>query len=160
MYCAGQVVLLPGTRYDMVKSRSVAIFTREKRVLWYDIPPMFVLMTSSLESSSHRLSLEIGSHATNLNAVRKPCRRSGVREYLVWRVLEQAIDWFVLRAGHYERLVPDAQGVLRSEVFPGLWLDTAAVLRGDIAAVLATVQHGLASPEHETFVARLHPPRP
>ena len=87
-------------------------------------------------------------------------QRSGVREYLVWRVLEQAVDWFVLRAGQYERLVPDVQGVLRSEVFPGLWLDTAALLRGDIAAVLATVQHGLASPDHEAFVVRLHPPAP
>jgi len=87
-------------------------------------------------------------------------QRSGVREYLVWRVLEQAVDWFVLRAGQSERLVPDAQGVLRSEVFPGLWLDTAALLRGDIAVVLAPVQLGLASPEHEAFVARLHPPRP
>jgi Uma2 family endonuclease len=85
-------------------------------------------------------------------------QRSGVHEYLVWRVLEQAVDWFVLHAGQYERLVPDAQGVLRSEVFPGLWLDTAALLRGDIAAVLATVHHGLASPEHAAFVARLHPP--
>ena len=53
-------------------------------------------------------------------------QRSGVREYLVWRVLEQAVDWFVLRAGHYERLVPDARGVLRSEVFPGLWLDACS----------------------------------
>jgi hypothetical protein len=34
------------------------------------------------------------------------------------------------------------------------------LLRGDIAVVLTTVQHGLASPEHETFVARLRPPRP
>jgi hypothetical protein len=75
-------------------------------------------------------------------------------------VLEQAVDWFVLRAGHYERLVPDAPGVLRSEVFPGLWLDTAALLRGDIAAVLAIVHQGLASPDHETFIARLHPPSP
>ena len=87
-------------------------------------------------------------------------QRSGVREYLVWRVLEQAVDWFILRAGQYERLVPDTQGVLRSEVFPGLWLDTVALLRGDIGAVLVTVQHGLASPEHETFVARLHSLRP
>jgi hypothetical protein len=78
----------------------------------------------------------------------------------VWRVLERAIDWFVLRSWQYERLVPDPQGVLRSEVFPGLWLDTAALLRGDIAAVLATVQHGLASSEHQVFVARLQAPRP
>jgi Uma2 family endonuclease len=87
-------------------------------------------------------------------------QRSGVREYLVWRALEQAVDWFILRAGQYERLVPDTQGVFRSEVFPGLWLDTVALLRGDIAAVLATVQLGLESPEHETFVARLHPLSP
>ena len=87
-------------------------------------------------------------------------QRSGVREYLVWRVLERAVDWFVLRSGQYERLVPDTQGVLRSEVFPGLWLDTAALLRGDIAGVLAAVQRGLASPEHQAFVAHLHPPSP
>jgi Uma2 family endonuclease len=85
-------------------------------------------------------------------------RRNGVREYLVWRVLEQQVDWFVLRAGQYERLAPDAQGVLRSEVFPGLWLDTVALLRGDLAGVLATLQRGLASPEHAAFVARILPP--
>jgi Uma2 family endonuclease len=87
-------------------------------------------------------------------------QRSGVREYLVWRVLERAVDWFVLRGRQYERLVPDTHGVLRSEVFPGLWLDTAALLRGDVAAVLATIQRGLASPEHQAFVTRLHHPRP
>ena len=85
-------------------------------------------------------------------------QRNGVREYLVWRVLEREIDWFVLRSGQYERLAPDAQGVLRSVVFPGLWLDTAALLRGDLAGVLATVQGGLASAEHAAFVTRLLPP--
>jgi hypothetical protein len=80
-----------------------------------------------------------------------------VREYLVWRVLDQAIDWFILHAGQYERLQPDAQGLLRSEVFPGLWLDTAALLRGDLASVLTAVQRGLASPEHATFAAHLSP---
>jgi Uma2 family endonuclease len=85
-------------------------------------------------------------------------RRNGVREYLVWRVLEQEIDWFVLRAGQYERMPVDAQGLLRSEVFPGLWLDPAALIRGDLATVLAIVQQGLASPEHVAFVSRLHPP--
>jgi Uma2 family endonuclease len=87
-------------------------------------------------------------------------RRNGVREYLVWRVLEQAIDWFVLRAGQYEQVPVDAHGLLRSEVFPGLWLDPGAMIRGDMAAVLALVQRGLGSPAHATFVARLHPPAP
>jgi Uma2 family endonuclease len=87
-------------------------------------------------------------------------RRSGVREYIVWRVLEQAIDWFVLRDGQYERLLPGSDGVLRSEIFAGLWLDPAALLRGDIAAVLTAVQQGMASPEHVAFVARMSAPSP
>jgi Uma2 family endonuclease len=85
-------------------------------------------------------------------------RRNGVREYLVWRVLEREIDWFVLRDGQYERMPVDAQGLLQSEVLPGLWLDPAALVRGDLATVLAIVQQGLASPEHVAFVTRLHPP--
>jgi Uma2 family endonuclease len=84
-------------------------------------------------------------------------RRNGVCEYIVWRVLEQAVDWFVLRDGQYEGMPRDAQGLVRSEVFPGLWLDPAALLRGDLATVLAIVQQGLASPEHNAFVARLRP---
>ena len=85
-------------------------------------------------------------------------RRNGVLEYMVWRVLEREIDWFVLRAGQYERLPVDAQGLHRSQVFAGLWLDPAALIRSDLATVLTIVQHSLASPEHVTFVSRLHPP--
>jgi Uma2 family endonuclease len=85
-------------------------------------------------------------------------RRSGVREYVVWRVLEGEIDWFVLRAGQYERLPMDSSGLLRSEAFAGLWLDPAALLRDDLVTVLTIVQQGLASPEHAAFVNRLHPP--
>jgi Uma2 family endonuclease len=82
-------------------------------------------------------------------------RRNGVREYLVWRVLDQEIDWFVLQAGQYQRLRGDAGGVYRSDIFPGLWLDTAALLWGDLATVLALVQQGVRSPEHAAFVADL-----
>src|SRR5215210_5275678 len=31
-------------------------------------------------------------------------RRNGVREYIVWRVLDRAIDWFRLRDGVYVRI--------------------------------------------------------
>lgn len=82
-------------------------------------------------------------------------RRNGVLEYLVWRVQDQTFDWFVLRDGEYARLEPGEDGILRSEVFPGLWLDPAAMLRGDLNAVMAVLQRGLASPEHAAFVARL-----
>jgi Uma2 family endonuclease len=83
-------------------------------------------------------------------------RRNGVREYVVWRVLEREVDWLVLREGEYRRQAPDTNGLLKSEGFPGLWLDAAALTRGDMATVLAALQRGLASPEHAAFVARLN----
>lgn len=82
-------------------------------------------------------------------------RRHGVREYLVWRVMENEFDWFVLEEGDYRRVAPDAQGVFRSREFPGLWLDQAALLKGDMAAALARLNEGLASSDHAEFVARL-----
>jgi Uma2 family endonuclease len=82
-------------------------------------------------------------------------RRNGLREYIVWRVRDQAIDWFVLRGSQYEKLAPTAGGVLQSECFPGLWLDSAALLRGDMLRVLEVLQQGIASPEHAAFIAKL-----
>lgn len=81
-------------------------------------------------------------------------RRNGVREYVVWRVWDAAVDWFVLRAGRYARLSP-VDGIYKSEVFPGLWLDPTAAVQGDMARVLEVLQQGLSTPEHDTFVASL-----
>jgi Uma2 family endonuclease len=106
------------------------------------------------------LVAEVASSSVSydLHAKMHVYRRNGVREYLVWRVLEREVDWFALRDGQYERMPVDAEGRLRSEVFLGLWLDPAALIRGDLATVLAVVQHGLTSPEHEAFITRLQPP--
>jgi Uma2 family endonuclease len=81
-------------------------------------------------------------------------RRNGIREYVVWRVEDGAIDWFVLRGQQYEPLLPTG-GVYRSEVFPGLWLNSAALVAEDLVAVLQVVQEGIASSEHAAFVASL-----
>lgn len=86
-------------------------------------------------------------------------RRNGVREYVVWRVWDRAIDWFVLRGGSFDKLVPTSDQIYQSEVFPGLWLDIAAVLRNDAGHVLEVLQQGLASSEHVDFVARLNKAR-
>lgn len=83
-------------------------------------------------------------------------RRCGVKEYIVWRVMDRVIDWFVLAGGAYERMEPDADGVLKSRVFPGLWLDAEALIGGDLAKVLACVQAGIGSSEHAAFVKRLN----
>jgi Uma2 family endonuclease len=100
------------------------------------------------EVSSSTVSIDLGK---KLNVY----RRNEVREYVVWRVRDRQIDWFVLRNGRFESLSPSADGILRSTVFPGLWLDPAALLRGDLATVLAVLQQGLSSLEHAEFVARL-----
>lgn len=82
-------------------------------------------------------------------------RRTGVREYLVWRALEQEIDWFVLRGSQFERLAPDADGCLKSEVFPGLWLSVPHLLAADYRMVGKVLQNGLQSAEHAAFAAKL-----
>ena len=95
------------------------------------------------------------SASYDLNTKRHAYRRSGVQEYIVWRVLEQQLDWFVLRGGRYEPLAADDRGVMRSATFPGLWLDPAALLRGDLAATLQVLDEGLSTPEHAAFATRL-----
>ena len=81
-------------------------------------------------------------------------RRSGVQEYLVWRVDEAAFDWFVLREGRYERL-ETKEGVIHSQTFPGLCLNADVLLNGDLAGVLATLQGCLGGEEHQAFVEGL-----
>ena len=46
-------------------------------------------------------------------------------------------------------------GLYRSEAFPGLCLDPAALLRGDRQGVKAAVAAGVATPEHDEFVRGL-----
>ena len=79
------------------------------------------------------------------------CRHQ-VQEYLVWRVEDRAIDWFRLRAGQFQKLEADKDGIICSEVYPGLWLDVPALLSGNLAGVLQVLQEGIATEEHQQFV--------
>lgn len=103
------------------------------------------------------------SASHDLHAKLNVYRRQGAKEYLVWRIEDRAIDWFVLHEGRYDRLAPAPDGLYHSEAFPGLWLDPEALIRGDRRAIRQAVQQGLATPEHAAFVARLQqaaPPAP
>jgi len=82
-------------------------------------------------------------------------RRNQVQEYLVWRFYEQEFDWFRLQAGEYIKLEPDSDGIIRSQIFPGLWLDKNALLMGDLGKVLVILQRGLETAEHRDFVNKL-----
>jgi hypothetical protein len=106
------------------------------------------------------LACEVAASTVSIdrNAKLNAYRRNGVREYILWRVEDNAIDWFALRGGQYVQLPVGADGIVRSEVFPGLWLDVTALLADDLARVQALLLQGIASPEHAAFVASLIPP--
>jgi Uma2 family endonuclease len=95
------------------------------------------------------------SAAIDLGDKKRAYRRNGIQEYIVWQVFEQKLDWFYLKEGDYVPLPADVNGVIRSRVFPGLWLAIEDLLTGNIPQVLAVLQEGLASPEHEVFVKQL-----
>jgi Uma2 family endonuclease len=101
------------------------------------------------------VEIAASSAAYDLHEKKRVYARSGVKEYLVVQMYEGRIDWFVLREGVYESLAPDEQGILRSELFPGLWLKEEALWAGDLATLLAVLQEGLASPDHIAFVEQL-----
>ena len=96
------------------------------------------------EISSSTVSIDLG-------AKKNAYERNGVQEYIVWRVLDQAVDWFGLEHGKYVDLWPDEQGIIRSRIFPGLWLDRSALLTGDMPQVLTLLQAGLAKADHQVF---------
>ncbi|MDF5738898.1 MULTISPECIES: hypothetical protein [unclassified Nostoc] len=77
------------------------------------------------------------------------------QEYIVWRTLDNQLDWFRLQADEYVSLPTDEQGIIRSQVFPGLWLAVSALLSEEIATVLSVLQAGLAATEHQEFMQKL-----
>ena len=101
------------------------------------------------------VEVSASSAALDLHDKFRAYQRSGVREYVVLQVYERRVAWFALMEGVYELLEPDEDGILRSELFPGLWLKPEALWTEDLAGLLTVLQQGLASPEHTEFVARL-----
>jgi Uma2 family endonuclease len=101
------------------------------------------------------VEIAASSAAYDLYDKKRAYRRNGVREYLVWRVYDKQLDWFSLEAGKYIKLEPDNEGIMRSQVFPGLWLATSQLLSGKMNEVLAVLQQGLDSAEHQEFCKSL-----
>jgi Uma2 family endonuclease len=93
-------------------------------------------------TGSPELIVEIAASTVSydLHAKKRAYERNGVKEYIVWRTLDQQIDWFVLENGQYVKLAPDATGIIHSREFEGLRLNVSAILNGDISTVLKTLQ--------------------
>ncbi len=95
------------------------------------------------------------SVANDLHDKKKAYRRNGVQEYIVWQIFENQLDWFSLQQGEYVPLAADGNGIVQSQVFPGLWLSVPDLLAGNMTRVLTVLQEGLNSAEHADFVQRL-----
>ncbi|MBC8161574.1 MAG: Uma2 family endonuclease [Roseiflexaceae bacterium] len=100
------------------------------------------------------IEIAASSAAYDLYEKRDVYRRNRVREYAVWQIYEQKLDWWALQDEVYQPL-PIEDGVIKSRVFPGLWLHAPALLRGEMPTVLATLQQGLADEEHAAFKTQL-----
>ncbi len=64
-----------------------------------------------------------------------------MQEGLVWQIEDERVDWFVLGGGESVALSPialspDAEGRLESRVFPGLVLNTEALLTANVRRAL------------------------
>jgi Uma2 family endonuclease len=93
--------------------------------------------------------------AIDLHGKLRAYGRAGVREYLVWRPLEQQFDWFVLQGNEYRSNTLTGPGVMLSPHFPGLALAVDALPGLDLAKVLDVLQANLQTPAHRAFVAQL-----
>ena len=82
-------------------------------------------------------------------------RRNGVAEYIVHRVEDGELDWFVLQGGAYVKQAPAADGRLHSVTFPGLTLDPDALLREDFDALYRLLERTTDTAAHAEFVQRL-----
>ena len=111
-------------------------------------------------NGSPELVAEIGesTESIDLHGKKRDYEEAGVREYVVLALRQQRVFWFMRRRGKFRDLAPGPDGIYRSEVFPGLWLDSDALLRRDGKRLLAVLRNGLASPEHAAFVAKLGAP--
>ena len=101
------------------------------------------------------VEIAASSVAIDLNDKLNAYRRNGVQEYIVWQIFESRVDWFRLQEGRFQLLPLDSDGVIRSQIFPGLCLAVSALLSKEMSQVLAISQAGLASPEHTQFIQRL-----
>jgi Putative restriction endonuclease len=116
--------------------------TRDEGKYYTDGPELIV------EVSDSTLEKDLGPKLVDYE-------KAGVPEYVVLGIDPPAVRWHVRRDARLVEIGPDADGLYRSTVFPGLWLDPVALLAGDTRALRTTVDRGVATPEHPAFVANL-----
>ncbi len=113
-----------------------------------------------LATGAPELAVEVSLSSEKLDRGDKKdlYEQAGVLEYILL-LADSRMVWYTLIDGRYRESQPGADGIFRSTVFPGLWLDPAALFAGDGRRIMEVVNLGLATPEHAAFVAKLEQQR-
>lgn len=80
------------------------------------------------------------SASYDLHQKKRACLLAVVQEYLVWIADENHLVWWELRNDEYAEVPANAADHLESPGFPGLIIDTRALLAGDLATTLAALE--------------------
>jgi hypothetical protein len=110
-------------------------------------------------ASAPELVAEVAAstRSIDLNAKQSAYQRNGVREYLVLLTEDQPeVRWMALAEGRFVEMDAE-EDLLKSKVFPGLWLDPAALLAGDLSKLIAALDRGCATEDHRAFAASTRP---
>lgn len=133
----------PDVAVRLLKGKTKLVIRGKKRTEYVAGPPELVVEAAS------------SSESIDLHAKRRDYEKYGVGEYIAFLVRTRSVVWLVREGKKFVDLKPAADGVLRSRIFPGLWLDPNALIAGDKRRVNTVLNQGLATPEHAKFVADL-----
>lgn len=92
------------------------------------------------------------SYAIDLHEKRDDYARAGGLEYLVLNLHDRRLHWFDLAA---DKQLSTEDGIYRMRTMPGLWIHAEAVLAKDYKIMMANLEEGVASAEHQAFVEKL-----
>jgi Uma2 family endonuclease len=95
------------------------------------------------------------SESIDLHEKRRDYELHGVEEYVAYLVRTNQLIWLVREGDKFVEMAADSDGILRSRVYPGLWLDPIALLSNDMRRVQEVLNLGLETPEHAAFVSKL-----
>jgi Uma2 family endonuclease len=103
------------------------------------------------------LLIEIDDYSRDIDLVLKKYEyeRIGIQEYLFVGIHPKEVLWFIRRGNHFDDLPPGPDGIYRSEVFPGLWLDAEALFARDWDSLYEAVGRGVRTRKHAAFVAKV-----
>lgn len=101
------------------------------------------------------VEIALSSRTIDLGQKKSDYEKAGVGEYLVIRVVDETAEWYRRGPKGFINHLPGADGIFRSELFPGLWLDPKTLFEPTVKPLVAVSRKGLASPEHAAFVAAL-----